>query len=144
NRIGMRLNVEAGGWINENLFLGGSFSTHLIFPGVSRYGIVTVNQNDAGVGLLNANVFLKPCFELGQSASSPGESIPILVDNGSENSFLECRSEGNNHIFIRTTGASRFNTATISYAPRGTTFEDLGSSPSTLFKDRKKLLNENS
>src|SRR5690606_38120943 len=54
NKIALHLFSSTGGWVNENVFTGGSFSNGGSgFSGISRYGVVATNN--AGQGYSNAN-----------------------------------------------------------------------------------------
>lgn len=54
-----------GGWINENLYLGGRFASDLnTHPTLNRYGVRIWSSDDSYL-TMNNNVFVKPSFELG-------------------------------------------------------------------------------
>jgi len=118
--VGLELTNSEGGWINENTFEGGDFSPGEYdqysdaMRGLSRYG-VKISSKDGGYTNNNSNVFKRPCFQMGQVYADPGEALPILIEHGTGNSFLECRTEGNGPHFARTLNTSRRNTFTTQY-----------------------------
>jgi hypothetical protein len=64
NRIGLDLRCGAGGWNNQNTFVGGAFQVaSATNPLVDRYG-VRFSRTAGGYDLHNNNVFLNPSFEL--------------------------------------------------------------------------------
>lgn len=64
NRIGLDLRCGAGGWNNQNTFIGGTFQNDTnVNPLADRYG-VRFSRTSGGYDAHNNNVFLNPSFEL--------------------------------------------------------------------------------
>ena len=143
NKIGLDLTNETAndkiGWCNENLFLGGRFSSlssyHTDKP---RYG-VRITSKDRTYVKNNNNVFLKPSFEL--KYHSPHEAIPILLEYAEQNSFLKIRNEGNSLITARVTNNSTENEITTGYG--NITIEDVSDYPLTLSRSIRRQLIDN-
>ena len=138
--VGVDLFSDNSGWVNENLFLGGNFqNSSSTYSGalnsVSRYGI-RIGSGESYNN--NANVFIKPSFELWEP-TAPAESVPVVVDYGMYNRFVDCRDEANGPTFIRTLHTARYNYASITFTdnPAGGEqgrVDDAGTLPSTVFK----------
>lgn len=116
NKYGLDLdseNIGSGvGWCNENLWLGGEFATRSTTnTAVARYGVRITSQS---AHYSNANTFIKPSFEMGSSWAT-AEAVPILVEYGTNNRFLECRNEGNDTPFSRESNSSYENEYTVAY-----------------------------
>ena len=88
-------NTSVGGigWCNENLFLGGAWvATYTDYYNRSRYGVVI--RSEDGANSNNRNVFIKPSFEMRDSFLTGGaEAIPVHITHGTQNDFLQCRTE---------------------------------------------------
>lgn len=85
SKINCRLDARgAGGWCNQNLFIGGQFAWNsgLTYTGTKHIQIVYDATN-----ILNNNIFYGPSFEGGDA-----NSIAIDCD-GQFNYFLDCRLE---------------------------------------------------
>ena len=137
--VGVDLYSDDGGWVNENLFLGGNFqNASNTYSGagdsISRYG-VRIHSGDNYAN--NANVFQKPSFELWEP-TAPAESVPVLIEYGTHNRFLDCRDEANGPTFIRTLNNSSANYASTTFTSRSgydlDRVDDAGSRPSTVLE----------
>ncbi len=112
NKIGVDLCNQtynsAIGWTNENVFIGGRFAAFSSGStnGKTRYG-VRMWSKDGTYTNNNNNLFIKPSFELHQSAATPGEALPVLIQDGTHNEIIGARSESNGPIFARITGSNK-------------------------------------
>jgi Pectate lyase superfamily protein len=136
NKIGVDCTNETSGgigWCNENQFIGGRFwcgsSTNLT---KSRYG-VRITSKDGTYVVNNNNNFLKPSFEL--KTPNTGEAIPVLVEQGEQNAFKECRNESNSATFARVSNNSTENTFTTGYG--FVTVEDNSNFPASFTSSRR-------
>ena len=140
NKIGIDLNNDSTSgvsWCNENTFYNGRFGTLSIANvGKSRYGIRVASKN--GDYYNNSNLFFKPSFELSDTTSSPGESIPILIEYGNRNNFLYCRNEGNSNTTLRILNDSSENEITASYGEA--IVDDAGNYPYTKSVNSREAL----
>lgn len=96
----------AGEFINENLYLGGTFAQGTISSSIDMYGVRFINETGGYTGH-NRNIFIKPSFELGNATGSTNRT-PVLYDNnGQQNEFLQARVEtGRGYVVdIRSTTA---------------------------------------
>ncbi|MFA3129905.1 hypothetical protein KWG22_18055 [Acinetobacter pittii] len=112
NRIGMEWRVTNGGWLNENTFIKGRISSTWVPDGkgsMNRYGVVS---SSAGFNIQN-NHWLNPCFEMGFDTNE--ESIPIVLNNASTNTFNNMRAETHKKWIARFTGDSVSNIITSDY-----------------------------
>lgn len=119
NRIGVRLTNNTNGWCNENVFIGGSFlnssGTHTT---IDRFGIY-ITSEDGLYTNNNANLFIKPSFEIGGDATIPAEGTCVYVDHGAMNSFIDCRVENPSATVMKTFNASSLNKFTTQYNSAG-------------------------
>ncbi len=120
NKVGLDLTtqnqveeqISHNGYTNENLFIGGRFSTSSSMPDSTRVGVRMTTQvaDPKSANHPNNNVFLKPSFELGRGN---GIRIPILIEHGNRNSFINYRSEGNS------TGPQIKNASSVNFFEAG-------------------------
>lgn len=107
NKYGLDLTNVNAGWQNANTFYGGSFASGVI-NGKSRYGIRITSQD--GSYVCNSNIFYTPWFEISRGDASPNESIPVLIESGVNNKFINIRTEGNDlNTFARITNTRSEN-----------------------------------
>ncbi|MCM3110689.1 glycoside hydrolase family 55 protein [Lederbergia lenta] len=127
------------GWCNENLFYGGRFTC---FSGVgvdkSRYG-VRITSKDSTNLFNNNNRFYSPSFELNQKVAGPGEALPILVENGGSNYFLNYRDEGNGEYTAKVLNPSRHNHFSVGFidSNKSVKVDDKSIYPSSFVEDLK-------
>ena len=134
------------GWVNENLFIGGSLSCssgrYTVSPNnKSRYGIRIRSTGSPGY-LNNSNVFIKPAIEVGTSnLDDASEAVPFLITHGRLNVFRDVRDERNRSAtlygpLIRTSGTSANNYVSTVYTEWGVgnpaMIDDEGSAPTTV------------
>ena len=135
-----------GGWVNENVFLGGQFSTDSdVNLDKSRYAVrihaaggrtpgAAVSGDDGYP--CDANVFHKPSFEINAGGLTGGaEAVPLLILDGRHNKFYDCRNEGNSATFMRVSGDSFNNYASTTYGGGEidwTAVEDTSITPTTV------------
>lgn len=96
----------ADGWINENLFIGGRYGNYSDY-GTARasYG-VRFRAESGAYRNNNANVWIKPCFEMRDSDAAV-DRIPIYIDNaGRYNSFENIRVETGRGPVLYASGAN--------------------------------------
>ena len=97
NVIDIDLNKQANGWINENIFFGGSFS---LFSGESnklyKKHCVRVRSNDDYKN--NSNLMIKPSFEAHPNGV-PNDSYVIRLDNASGFKIIDARLESTPTFF---------------------------------------------
>lgn len=104
NKIGVDLTDAGNGWCNENLWLNGRFNIDSnIGAGKARYGVRITSTHGY---TQNANIFLKPSFEIGTGGV---EGIPILMEWGQTNEVIDARHEGNSVTFARVSNNSTKN-----------------------------------
>ncbi|WP_398452201.1 hypothetical protein AB3466_14055 [Sphingobacterium thalpophilum] len=143
NKVSIKLTQRNAGWVNENLYFGGRFRR-----------ITTVNNNNDIYGIIfdsedhtyenfNNNNFYKPSFEFRGDTFTDNtkEIIPILLNQGQMNKFVDCRDEGNStsfnpRVFIRTKGTAQKNIVEIGYSTTNPVAQDMGLFPSTNLKSR--------
>lgn len=127
NKVAIDCANEAGGWINENNYYGGRLSNGTTTnTGLSRYG-VRITSKDGAYTNNNNNVFYKPSFEL--KVPTTGEAIPILIEYGKNNSFLNLRNENNSTTTARIINDSVENVITTGYGI--CVIDDQSTSPTT-------------
>lgn len=115
NKYALDLVSTNNGWVNENIFFNGRFSVITgVGSGKARYG-VRVRSSDGTYTNNNNNNFIKPSFELNSAGGGGVEAIPVLMENGMLNQFLEARSEGNSTIFARVSNNSDSNRYETAY-----------------------------
>ncbi|WP_158301868.1 hypothetical protein [Paenibacillus mesophilus] len=138
NKIAIDLtNRNAGGgvgWCNENVFLNGRiWCATGANPGKGRIGVRITSQDGTYVNN-NNNVFYKPSFELSAIKASPQEALPVLIEHGSMNFFMDIRNEGNSPVTIRTKNQSNANELQAGYGSAKA--DDLSQYPSTAVRSR--------
>src|SRR5882757_373366 len=135
-KIGADLTNKANGWCNENIFYGGRFAGITGSKnGLTRYGIRITSQDGIYTGNNNNN-FYSPAFELDAPHASPGEAIPVLVEHGVGNRIMNCRSEDNSPIQIRTQNGSWGNIVEVGVGTNNAVADDQGTVPSSIAKAR--------
>lgn len=84
--VGLDLMAKnAGGWVNENLFINFSVQDYGSNTAVKDKNIgIRLWTNGSTLGL-NNNVFIKPSLQ--------NDGLPVLLSNSSSNAFLNCRCE---------------------------------------------------
>ena len=113
NQYGVITDSLASGWFNENNIFGGRiWVDSSVHPGKSRYGVV-IDSTDGSYPKNNNNNFYKPSFEL--KRPSGVESLPILINHGNLNKFMNCRNENNGTIFARFENESTENIIDVGY-----------------------------
>lgn len=136
NKIGLDLTSKGNGWTNENNFYGGRFAVLSgQNNGKSRYGIRLTSENGY---MQNNNLFVKPSFELNNANATPNEAIPILMEYGSQNTFLSSRSERNSINFARVLNGSTENKFNIGYGSHLAKIEELGTFPASLLEVNRR------
>ncbi len=91
NGIGVDLLADSSGWVNENLFLGGRFAAEsTVNTTTARTG---VRLKSLATNSINNNVFVKPSFELKESAAHTLGTAAEFI-NAKNNHIIDCRSEG--------------------------------------------------
>lgn len=119
NRIGVRLTQNTNGWCNENIFYGGSFlSSSTTHTSIDRFGVYITSEDGTYLNN-NANLFLKPSFEIGGDAAIPAEGTCVYIEHGSMNSFLDCRVENPSATVMKTFNDSSLNVFTTQYNSAG-------------------------
>lgn len=104
---------SAVGYINENAWRNGNFVNDSgVFTTTSRYGALIRSADGAYVNN-NNNVFIKPCFQLGEPTGG-AESVAFLVEDGLFNSVIKGRFEANS-IAARFSGSSARNYVDAGY-----------------------------
>jgi len=140
NKIGVDVTSDFGGWTNENIYHGGRFwNPSTLNIGKSRYGVRVTSKDDYEQ---NNNVFIKPSFELGSAQANPGEALPVLIEYGVQNTFKECRHEGNGAVFARVINTSSENQFSLGYSPVTSTIEDFSIFPASLLTYNRKLMTQ--
>lgn len=92
--------TDSLGWVNENNFYGGRFSRGTTTNiGKGNIGVRIISPDNGYIN--NNNNFYKPSFELYGEASAPERSLPILIEHGSQNKFINCRNERNGSSFAQ-------------------------------------------
>lgn len=131
NKYAINCRAINGGWTNENNWYGGNFQLSTTTNTTqSRYGIRFRTDSNQP----NNNIFYKPSFELHQPTGG-AESIPIIMETGLYNKFLNVRNEDNSTTIIRTSGTAQLNEVTEGYSPVArSVVDDIGSFPSTIHK----------
>lgn len=87
-------------FVNENLFLGGSWRAGTLDDAIDSYGIHYKAESGAYAGH-NRNVFEKPSFELGNAAGSTYRT-PVFYNNaGLRNAIREARIETGRSAIVR-------------------------------------------
>ncbi len=105
-KYGLDLCASTSGWVNENIFIGGKFAGYSgVNPTKDRYGIRIRSLTGY---INNSNLFIKPSFELGASNTS-GEAVPVVIENGSNNRFIDVRNEDNDNPTLRVLNDSTEN-----------------------------------
>lgn len=129
-------NESAGsgkGFTNSNWFYGGTIAFGSgIGSGLSRYG-VRVRSVDGNNKSINNNTFYALSIQLRTSDASPGEALPVLIENGQDNAYYDLRNESNGPVIIRVlddpTVANRSNH--IEWTHTDSTFDDQSREAST-------------
>lgn len=117
-RYGVVLTNANGGWANENVFIGGSFTnaaaTH---PTIDRVGIHITS--DGGAYYNNANLFIKPSFEV-KGVDIAAEGLCVLAEYGSNNTIQDARHESPDAVSLRQLNNSVKNKLTTLFNIAGT------------------------
>jgi BppU N-terminal domain len=136
NKFCIDLTSKSSGWTNENNFYGGRFSNFSgQNTGKSRYGVRITSEDGY---IQNNNVFYKPSFELNSSVAAPEEALPILIERGSQNTFIGCRSEGNTATVARVLNDSTENKIHVGFGSQNTKVEDQSTYPASLLEVNRR------
>jgi hypothetical protein len=101
------------GYINENTWRNGNFvNDSNVLTTTSRYGVV-IRSADAAYANNNNNVFLKPCFQVGEPTGG-AEGVAFTVEDGLLNTVVRGRFEANT-MAARFSGASARNYVDAAY-----------------------------
>lgn len=92
------------------------------------------------INQLNNNVMWKPSFELQFSNSFPGEAIPIIIENGYQNTFRSCRSDSNDRTLARVLNESTENKIEFGYSSHLDKVDDQSLYPATKLDITRRLL----
>ncbi|MEK4621807.1 MULTISPECIES: pectate lyase family protein [Priestia] len=95
------------------------------------------------INQLNNNVMWKPSFELQSVNSFPGEAIPILIENGYQNTFRSCRSDGNGRTLAKVLNESTENKIEFGYSSHLDKIEDQSLYPATKLDITRRLFIDN-
>ncbi|MGW6383125.1 hypothetical protein [Peribacillus butanolivorans] len=137
NKFALDLTSKNAGWANENAFKGGRFTVSTgQHNGQSRYGIRFTSTDGY---IQNNNFFLKPSFELLQPNANPGEAIPVLIEYGSQNTFIGCRSEKNSDEFARILNNSTENSFHVGFGSQTTYINDKSQYPASKFEFNRRI-----
>jgi len=110
------------GYHNENLYQGGRFTNLSASPtGVSRIGIRCYSIDGFNTSH-NNNVMIKPSFELFDGG------LPISMEAGTQNRFLEFRNEQNGDVFAQEGGDASNNRYIEGYSDKLASGDKLSSS----------------
>ena len=129
NKIGLDITakynatVGASGWNNENLYIGGRWSSWkgsgTTAYGQSRYGVRITSD---GTIVNGQNHFYKPSFEMSLTnaqgvlgGSSTSVAIPFLLEQNSVSHFMDIRHEGNSSVLAIISNTSSYNKFEIGY-----------------------------
>lgn len=127
NKIGVDCHAINNGWCNENNIFGGRFTVSTgQNNGLSRYG---VRIRTLAPTYQNNNVFIKPSFELSDTNAAPGEALPILIEQGTQNSFEFIRTENNSQTLARITNDSTENRFLVGFGSQLTNIDDQSNFP---------------
>lgn len=140
NKFALDLTSKNAGWANENAFKGGRFSVSTgQNNGQSRYGIRFTSSDGY---MQNNNIFLKPSFELQQPNAEPGEAIPVVIEYGSQNTFIGCRSEKNSDEFGRILNISTENNFHVGFGSQTTYINDNSMYPASKLEINRRITTE--
>ena len=140
-KIGLNLHTEgAEGWLNENMFYGGRFgnSGGSYQSRYSRTAILLDSTSEDG--MLGANIFYKPCFEIGNDVVAPAKSVPIYIGSGSRNVFYDCRNESNSEILAQLEGNSNRNLFSFTYGAQSRLLDNSSRRTNYIIKDYQKRM----
>lgn len=113
--VGHSVYVASGGWVNENLFLGGSFHCSSSSPHLPRYGVRFTAADGSQTHMPNSNTWIKPSFEINGYADVTGTCVQADYA-GPGNKFRDARVEGVGQTLpVATTGISWPIYFTMSY-----------------------------
>jgi hypothetical protein len=113
NKIALDFNTTNGGWVNENLFVGGRLTCGAVNTTVTRYG---VRMKSADSYYNDNNVFLKPCFEF-PDRTGAAEGYPFYIEYGRCNRVYSARSEACSTEFAMLYNDSSQNVFEICFGP---------------------------
>lgn len=138
NKVSVELTNQGGGWANENLFLNGSFTvSSSTYTSIDRIGVM-ITSKDGVYPNNNANLFLKPSFEIKGNAIA-AEGTCAYIEYGIENSFRDCRVESPDATVVKTYNNSALNFFSSQYNETGSAspvVQDNGTYGSTLLETR--------
>jgi hypothetical protein len=141
NKWGLDLDNEnessTVGWTNQNTWIGGTWKAENHGAGIDRRG-VRITSHSSAKQRCGQNVFIGPSFELNLTLATTGNpsgtAIPVIIEWGRRNAFLNCRTEGCSTTFARMANTSEYNQFSVLYG-RTTgnfTLDEVGSTPSSL------------
>lgn len=113
NKRGHRLETSGTGWINENFWMGG---TYTVDTGVnSTKERIGTSISSATANEADNNVWIKPSWEL-NDADAPGLAVASDWIKTINNHVINCRSEGNS-LIARFDTNSNENLIEVGFAP---------------------------
>jgi len=111
------------GWCNENTFRNGRFSNSSNTKiGQSRYG-TRISSIDGANLSNNHNVYFRISNELNNASSAPADSVPYLIEAGSQMKIISNRSEGNGNILAIVASGSSDNEFEFQHQANGVIVE---------------------
>ena len=126
------------GWCNENYILGGRICTLTTTnKDKNRYGIRITSKDGTYVNN-NGNLFEKISFELcpNEDIVDNLDVVPVLIEYGRMNKFVECRHEDNSPTFARLSNEASDNFFSVLYG-QVNEIEDNSNYPTSVFKTRR-------
>lgn len=111
NKISIDLTNATNGWCNENLFLSGQIANWSdVYPTQNKIGVRITSQDKIYTNN-NNNFFIKASFEF----QGTSQKLPVLIEYGSQNGFLSCRSESGAAYFAQVLNNSTENYFDLGY-----------------------------
>ena len=109
NRVHLEfLAIGDTGYINENTFNGGRFTSSFGLSGYEGFEKVGIKMTNVGSNSYNNNVFIRPCFQIGVNGYG------IVWDNAKANTIISARVEDTDYI-AKFDGNCEFNNIEIGY-----------------------------
>lgn len=142
NQIAMLATNENKGWFNENeVNLLSVLQYSGVNTGKSRYGFKLTSRDLTYVN--NNKNLVKGSYELKNSVAAPGESIPIILEHGTENKFIDSRDESNGTIFAKVLNDSAYNFFEVSYSTTSSLLQDDSASGYNRIIRSRNILQDN-
>lgn len=108
NVISLDLYGALTSWVNENLFMGGTFANSSNNPHRTENVGIRIWRGPNNTYSMNSNSFIKPSFEMW--------GLPILGEHANFNTFMYCRAENQTSKYARFDDTSQGNKITFGYS----------------------------